>query len=72
MQLKITQKTLNLSFNDKILEETENSQENPQCFQKSSKNLASNYFEDPQSIFVGCMGKIPRYHPSPNPSLPLS
>ena len=21
---------------------------------------------------VGCMGKVPSYHPSPNPSLPLS
>ena len=32
MQLKITQKILNLSFNDKILEETENSQANSQYF----------------------------------------
>ena len=59
MQLKITQKILNLSFNDKILEETENSQENPQYFRKSSKKTgfqifrgSSKYFEDfdPQNI----------------------
>ena len=50
MQLKITQEILNLSFNDKNLEEIENSQENPQYFRKSSKKLASKYFEDPQNI----------------------
>ena len=59
MRLKIAQKILNLSFNGKILEETENSQENPQYIRKFSPNLAfqifrgfSKYFEhfDPQNI----------------------
>ena len=42
MQLKITQKILNLSFNDKVLEETENSQEILNIFENRQKTWLPN------------------------------